>query len=190
MAPRGYRVDLLVRFALLRQRTAGDVAFFPKLMQSIVDLRTSCIPDEICRARDRSLQVISRRWLDREQTKKSESKRHVIYDLLDSLRSFSLKYLRPTRFQPDETYLFIDIGSLAQAGPLPGIMTANDRSARGFDTPDLRQRFHQCISVPGVARDDTSVERLAQTDGVAGEQEHAASVELCQRAYGARRVAG
>src|SRR5882757_2804950 len=65
----------------------------------------------------------------------------------------------------------IGIGSLAQGRPLPVVVAVEHGGAAGRDAPDLGQGLFERGRVPGVARHDALIERLAQADGVRRQQE-------------------
>src|SRR5262245_35745895 len=82
----------------------------------------------------------------------------------------------------------IRIGSVAERIPLPVVMTVEHGDAARLDAPDFGKRFYERVSVPGVARHDPLVERLAHAHRVGGEQERSAALEPRQRADDTGRV--
>src|SRR5439155_14989099 len=81
------------------------------------------------------------------------------------------------------TWSVIGVGPLAQGLPLPVVVAVKHSGSAGGDSFDFGERFQQRIRVPGVARHDAVVERLADAHGVRRQQDRAGAVEPDERAH-------
>src|SRR5262249_60703511 len=64
----------------------------------------------------------------------------------------------------------IGVRASPQALPLRGVVAAQHCCALLLYALDLGKRFYQRVDIPGIARDDITIERFTHADSVGGEQ--------------------